>query len=639
MLNAHAVITNYVSPNFHQKFQRRGNANAMLWRRRLTKLNFTPSTFKLFSLLHTQDCSFRPVPLTKEAFTYILQSCRSNTNQLQQIHGLLLTTGLSLKNSLVTCLLTNLTLLGNMSYARKLFDEMHKPRTFLWNTLIKGYTKNHIFIEAASVYREMRLVGVLPDSFTFPFVVKACAELPDIWVCSAVHAHVVKFGLEFVAMVRTELMLMYVRFGELDLADFLFGSMVERDLVSWNALIASLVQNGHASKALALFRQMGMAGIKPDAATIVSVLSGCGQLGCLEIGEEIYEVSRKEGIECNIIVDNARLDMCVKCGNVAKAKNMFEEMPKRNVITWSTMILGYAINGESEKALGLFSRMQKEDVEPNYVTFLGVLSACSHAGLVNEGRAYFDYMARSNDKNVQPRKEHYACMVDLFGRSGHLGEAYRFIKSMPIEPDAGVWGALLGACAIHQNIELGEHVADQIFQLAPDSSSYLVLMSNMYAASGRWDCVDKVRLRMRKRGVKKIAAYSSVEFEGEFHIFYGGDRSHPQSSLIFEKLDELLKEMRSMGYIPNTSSVFHDVETEEKEATLTAHSEKLAITFGLLNVNPEFPIRVMKNLRICDDCHTFSKYVSKLTSREIIIRDKIRFHHFKNGLCSCKDFW
>lgn len=620
----------------------KSNADAMLWRKSLTtKLDFftLPSKFQFSSLFHTQESSFPPLPLTKEAFAEALQSCRSHTNQLKQIHGLLLTTGLSIKNSLLTCLVSNFTVLGNMSYARKLFDDMHKPRIFLWNTLIKGYAKNHIFIEAVLVYREMRLVGVRPDSFTFPFVVKACAQLPEIWAGSGVHAHVVKFGLEFVAMVRTELMLMYVGFGELGLAEFLFESMFERDLVSWNALIASLVQNGHSSKALALFRQMGMAGVKPDAATIVSVLSSCGQLGCLEIGEEIYGAARKEGIDFNIIVENARLDMYVKCGYADKARNLFEKMPKRNVISWSTMILGYAVNGESEKALALFSSMQKEDVEPNYVTYLGVLSACSHAGLVNEGRAYFDYMTQSDDNNIQPRKEHCACMVDLLGRSGHLEEAYKFINSMPIEPDSGVWGALLGACAIYQNVEMGQHVADQIFQLSPDIGSYHVLMSNMYAAAGRWDCVDKVRLKMRKRGVKKIAAYSSVECKGEFHVFYGGDRSHPQSLLIYEKLDKLLKDMRSIGYIPKTNFVFHDVETEEKEATVSAHSEKLAIAFGFINIKPEFPIRVMKNLRICDDCHTFSKYVSKLTMREMVIRDKIRFHHFRNGLCSCNDFW
>ncbi|KAK7828322.1 pentatricopeptide repeat-containing protein [Quercus suber] len=450
---------------------------------------------KFYSLPHTQKSSIPPI----QAFTTLLKLCSSSPYQLKQIHALLLTTGLSIKNRLITHLLTNLTLLGHMSYARQLFDEMHKPRTFLWNTLIKGYVKNELPIEAASVYRQMHLIGVRPDSFTYPFVVKACAQLPELWTGGAVHVHVMKYGLEFVSMVRTELMIMYVKFGEMGLAEFLFESMVERDVVAWNALIAVCVQNGLASKALGLFHQMSLAGIKPDAVTIVSALSACGQLG--------------------------------------------------------------------------------------------VLSACSHAGLVNEGWAYFNHMAQSGHKNIQPRKEHYACMVDLLGRSGHLEEAYNFIKSMPIEPDAGVWGALLGACAIHHDVKLGQHVADLLFEVAPDIASYHVIMSNMYAAVGRWDFVDKVRLKMRKKGIKKVAGYSSVEFNSEFHFFYGGDRSHPQSAYIYEKLEVLLEQIKSIGYIPKTSSVFHDVETEEKEVTISTHSEKLAIAFGLINVRPEYPIR------------------------------------------------
>ncbi|KAJ7942987.1 Pentatricopeptide repeat-containing protein [Quillaja saponaria] len=450
---------------------------------------------------------------------------------------------------------------------------------------------------------------------------------------------VVKYGLEFIAMIRTELMIMYVKFGEPGLADFLFKTMVERDLVAWNALIASCVQNGHANKALALVREMDVARTKPDAVTVVSALSACGQLGSSEIGEELYCIARKEGIDCNIIVENARLDMQVKCGNVDMAIKLFEEMPQRNLISWSTMIVGYAINGESEKALSLFDKMQNEGLHPNYITFLGVLSACSHAGLVREGWRYFNRMNNLDNKNMKPRKEHYACMVDLLGRSGHLQEAYNFIKSMPIEPDSGVWGALLGACAIHQDVELGQHVADILFELAPDIASYHVLMSNMYASAGRWDFVKKVRWRMRKKGVRKLAAYSSVELNGNIHVFYGGDRLHPQTQFIYKKLDDLFKEMKSLGYIPKTNSVYHDVESEEKEATLSTHSEKIAIAFSLINVQPELPIRVMKNLRICDDCHTFSKHVSIISKREIVMRDKIRFHHFKNGVCSCKDYW
>lgn len=500
--------------------------------------------------------------------------------------------------------------------------------------------KNDLPNEAASIYKQMHFLGVRPDPFTFPFVIKACAQVIELRAAgSTAHAQVVKYGLEFVAVVRTELMIMYVKLGEWDLADFLFRTMEEKDLVAWNAFIAACAQNGYGIKALALFREMGSAGTQPDAVTLVSALSACGQLGCSNIGEEIYGIAREQGIDCNIIVDNARLDMHVKCGNIDIATKLFEETRHRNLISWCTMIVGYAINGESEKALSLFSRMQREGLRPNYVTYLGVLSACSHAGLVSQGWRYFSRMSQSNDENIKPRKEHYACMVDLLGRSGHLEEAYNFIRSMPVEPDSGVWGALLGACARHQNVELGQHAADRLFELAPDVASYQVLMSNMYASAGRWDSVNKVRQRMRKKGVTKIAAYSSVEFNGEFHVFYGGDRSHPQSEIIYDKLNSLYKQIKSMGYHSKINSVYHDVELEEKETMLSTHSEKLAIAFALINVGPERPMRVMKNLRICDDCHTFSKFVSMISSREIIMRDKIRFHHFRNGVCSCKDFW
>ncbi|XP_004298471.1 PREDICTED: pentatricopeptide repeat-containing protein At2g01510, mitochondrial-like [Fragaria vesca subsp. vesca] len=608
--------------------------HCMIWRNRISRF----SSRAELDLNLTRKPDPVPVTITKQAFTAQLESCSSHPDQLKQLHAVILTTGISVKNSLLTRLITSFIALGETSYARKVFDEMHKPRVFLWNTMIKAYVKDGDFIEAAAVYRRMHRLGVRPDEFTYTFVVKACAQLLP-WAGLAVAAHAVKYGLEFVAEVRTEMVVMCVRNRELGLARFLFGSMVERDLVAWNAFVAACVQSGHAAEALDLFRRMRVAGVKLDAVTIVSAFSACGQLGCLETGEEIYGIMRQCGIGCNVIVANARLDMYVKCGSVDMAEALFEDMSRRNVISWSTMVLGYAMNGESRKALDMFSRMQERGVAPNHVTYLGVLSACSHAGLVNEGRAYFKRMVQSGDKNIQPKIEHYACMVDLLGRSGHLEEAYNFIRSMPIEPDSGVWGALLGACAVHQNVELGQHVADVLFELDPANGSYHVLMSNMYAAAGRWDCVDKVRLKMRKRGAKKVAAYSSVEFNGKIHIFFGGNRFRPESSKIYEKLEDLLRQVKNIGYTPNTNSVFHDVGTEEKEATLSHHSEKLAIAFSLLSLQPECSIRVVKNLRICDDCHSFCKFVSKATKREIIMRDKIRFHHFRNGECSCNNFW
>ncbi|VVB03752.1 unnamed protein product [Arabis nemorensis] len=560
-------------------------------------------------------------------------------NQLKKIHGLVLTTGFSVKNSLLTQMLENLVLVGDMCYARQVFDEMHKPRIFLWNTLFKGYVKNQLPFETVLLYKKMRDLGVRSDEFTYPFVVKAISEIGVLPCGFALHAHVMKNGFECLGIVATELVMMYMKFGELSSAKFLFESMQVRDLVAWNAFIAVCVQTGNSAMALEYYRRMCADAVQFDSFTVVSMLSACGQLGSLEIGKEIYDRARKEDIDCNVIVENAKLDMYLKCGSTEDARVLFDEMKQKNVVSWSTMIVGYAMNGDSKEALGLFAMMQKEGLRPNYVTFLGLLSACSHAGVVNEGKKYFNMMVQSNDKNCEPRKEHYACMVDLLGRSGLLEEAYEFIEKMPLEPDAGIWGALLGACAVHRDMNLGQKVADLLVETAPDIGAYQVLISNIYAAAGKWDCVDKVRRKMRKLGTKKVAAYSSVEFGGKIHFFNRGDKSHPQSRAIYEKLEEILKKIRNLGYVPDTGSVFHDVETEEKESSLSHHSEKLAIAFGLINARAEHPIRVMKNLRTCDDCHVFAKFVSRLTSRDIIMRDKNRFHHFKNGVCSCRDFW
>ncbi|XP_058112424.1 pentatricopeptide repeat-containing protein At2g01510, mitochondrial [Magnolia sinica] len=589
---------------------------------------------------HTRTRSNGPrsPPSNKQCFASLLNAFSKHPTQLMQIHALLLTTGLSRKNSLITSLISALLLMGHTIYPRRLFDTLHKPRTFLWNTLVRGYVKNDLCAEALTVYDRMHRAGIRPDEFTFPFVIKACAEVAGICGGPVVHAIVIKYGLAFDTIVRTELMIMYAKFGDLGAADYVFESMTDRDLISWNALITVYAQGGHVDKALALFEGMNLEGVRPDSVTLASILSACAYLGSLEVGMWIHRQIIKQGLHKNLFVDNALLDMYAKCGSMEMAGWVFDKMCQRNVVSWSTMIGGYAINGESEKALELFSCMWSEGVQPNQVTYLSVLFACSHAGLVRQGQMYFNYMSRPGSK-IQPKIEHYACMVDLFGRAGYLLEAYNFITRMPIEPDSGVWGALLGACTIHQNMELGQHVADHLFSLAPKAAAYHVLMSNIYAAAGRWADVEKIRQRMKDHGVKKVAAYSSVESNGEIHVFHGGDQSHPQCVKIYEVLEELMKQLRNVGYTPRTSVVLHDVEMEEKEAVLGTHSEKLAIAFGLISLRSELPIRIMKNLRICNDCHTFSKFVSKVVGREIVMRDKNRFHHFKGGVCSCKDFW
>lgn len=560
----------------------------------------------------------------------------SGLSQLRQIHALLLTTGFSRKNGLLTRMLIALMGAGEMAYARRLFDEMHKPRVFLWSSLVRGYAKNGLSGEAVAVFRLMLQQGVRPDSFTFPFLFRSCAEL-NAALGAAAHGLLVKHALPPDKVVATELMAMYAKSGDWLSADLVFDRMASgsgRDLVAWNALMAAYAQSGRADKALRLLEEMGKTGLKPDAATMVTALSACSSLGLLELGKKIHRSIVEDGLDGQVVVENALLDMYAKCGSVAVARRQFEEMRHRNVVSWSTMIAGYAMNGDGEEALALAARMREEGVEPNHVTHLAVLSACAHAGLVCRGRSYFSAIA-------DPTLEHYASMVDLLGRSGQVEEAYQLVREMPVEADAGVWGALLAACAVHRRVELGQVAADRLLSLAPDGASYQVLLSNMYAAAGRWGDVEKLRKRMRKGKVRKTAAYCSVEAAGGgVEVFYGGDRSHPQSGEIYAKLEELLRRARDAGYAPATGEVLHDVEAEEKEVALGAHSEKIAIAFALIGAgHAATSIRVMKNLRTCSDCHAFAKLVSKAVGVEIIMRDKNRFHHFTRGSCSCRDFW
>ncbi|PKA62180.1 Pentatricopeptide repeat-containing protein [Apostasia shenzhenica] len=571
-----------------------------------------------------------PPPNTKAGFAALLRS-HSQSSSLKQTHALILTTGFSVKNSLLTQMLEILSASGEMDYARNLFDEMPKPRIFIWNTLIRGYARSNLFAEAVAVYQNMRELGVRPDNFTFPFVFKACAALLDRWAGMEIHGVVVKLGLHLNNIVGTELVLMYVKVSDSDFAEEVFENMGDhRDLIAWNAVISAYAQSGRADRALAHFRRMEFAGVEPDTITLASVLSSCAYLGSFEMGKKLHRRIKQGILPSNIFVENTLLDVYSKCGRMEEALKLFNEMPSRNVVSWSTMIGGFAINGDSNKALDLFFQMGGEGVEPNDVTLLAVLLACSHGGLVTQGKKLFCSLA-------SPTVEHYAAMIDLIGRSGRLDEAYGVIQSMPIVPDAGVWGALLNACVIHRNRELGEVAADELVKLAPGTSSYLVILSNMYAALGRWDEVEKIREWMRSSRLKKVAGFSSVELDGEVHVFSEGSRV---GSKIHQVLCELTIAVRGMGYSPETGGALHDVEEEEKSEALMGHSERIAIAFIVAySEDKECPLRIMKNLRICGDCHEFSKFASMALGREIVMRDKSRFHHFRDGECSCRDFW
>jgi hypothetical protein len=246
----------------------------------------------------------------------------------------------------------------------------------------------------------------------------------------------------------------------------------------------------------------------------------------------------------------------------------------------------------------------------------------------------------SREYHLTPRLEHYCCIVDLLGRAGGLGEAQSFIQKMPIKPDAAIWGSLLGACRIYINIEIGEYAAERLFELEPENAAHYVLLSNMYAAAGRWDDIEIVRKMMKDRRVKKKPPGCSwIEVNNNVYTFHVGQRSNPQMQKIYEALERLAAELKEAGYVPDTRFALHDVEEEQKEFALCHHSEKLAIAFGLINTSPGTTIRIVKNLRVCGDCHSATKFISKIVAREIVVRDANRFHQFKDGCCSCGDYW
>ncbi|KAL7098846.1 hypothetical protein ACP275_09G044500 [Erythranthe tilingii] len=428
-----------------------------------------------------------------------------------------------------------------------------------------------------------------------------------------------------------------VKSGDINSAYEMFLQMPERNVRSWTAIISGFVQCGKPKEAIELFSKMEEVGLRPNEVTVVAVLAACADIGTLDLGIRIHEYSDKSGFKKNIHISNTLIDMYIKCGCLDAAHRVFDGMKERTIFSWSAMIQGLAIHGKANEALELFFEMIQTGMKPNGVTFIGLLNACSHMGLINEGREFFSSMTR--DYRIVPSIEHYGCMVDLLSRAGLLEEARDFIEEMPIKPNAAVWGALLGGCKVHKNIEMAELAMRHLHELDPLNDGYYVVLANIYSEAKKWEDAARVRKLMREKGLKKTIAWSSVTVKGAVHEFVAGDETHHHSEEIYSMWNELLVHMRSKGYVPNTSVVLLDVEEEEKESVLFRHSEKLALVFGLISSPAGQTIRIFKNLRVCEDCHASFKLISEIVDREIVVRDRNRFHSFKDGSCSCRDYW
>ncbi|KAB2627659.1 pentatricopeptide repeat-containing protein [Pyrus ussuriensis x Pyrus communis] len=524
----------------------------------------------------------------------------------------------------------------SLTYARSLFSHFPFPDTFAYNRIIRAHAAApSSCCHALSFFTQMRHQGVPPDNFTFPFLLKACARLQQ---GQDLHAHILKLGFDSDIYVQNALVSLYGGCGSIELAMNVFHAMGERDLVSWSSMMSCFVNNGFAYEALALFQQMQLAeNLMPDEVTMLSVISAISSLGEMELGQWVHKFIYRSGLELTVPLGTALIDMYWRCGSIDKSIRVFNEMPFKNVNAWSALISGFAAHGRSREALRIFYEMKSSGLQPDHISITGVLVACSHGGLVEDGWRVFKSIG--DEYGMEPTLEHYGCMVDLLGRAGMLHKAYEFIEKMPIMPNSVIWRTLLGACVSHNNLVLAEKVKERVHKLDPYHDGDYVLLSNAYGEAGRWVEKAKVRNSMREKRINKKHGYSFINVDQVIHEFVSGGNSHPRSDDIREFLDSIIESIRDTGYTPHTKNVLHDIEEEEKEQCLNYHSEKLAVAFALLNVKDSTTIRVMKNLRICHDCHSFMKHISAKFGREIIIRDRRRFHHFVQGSCSCQDYW
>ncbi|KAA8524531.1 hypothetical protein F0562_010954 [Nyssa sinensis] len=520
--------------------------------------------------------------------------------------------------------------------ARIVFDGLYDRTIVSWTSIISGYAQNGQPMEALRIFRQMRELNVGPDWIALVSVLRAYTDVEDLEQGKTVHGCVIKMGLEFEQDLRIALTAMYAKCRQVMVAKSLFDQMEVPNVILWNAMISGYAKNGYAEEAVDLFRGMISKNIRPDSVTVTSTILACAQVGSLEQARWMDDYISNSDYRNDVFVNTALIDMYAKCGSVELARKVFNQTLNKDVVVWSAMIVGYGLHGRGREAIDLFYAMKQAGVNPNDVTFIGLLTACNHSCLVEEGWEFFHSM---RDYRIEPRHQHYACVVDLLGRAGYLNQAFDFIMNMPIEPAVSVWGALLSACKIYRHVTLGEYAAEQLFSLDPLNTGHYVQLSNLYASVRLWDRVAKVRVLMRERGLSKDLGYSMIEINGKLQAFRIGDKSHPKSKEIFEEIESLERRLKAAGFVHDTESVLHDLNYEDKEETLCNHSERLAIAFGLISTPPGTTLRITKNLRACVNCHSATKLISKLVDREIVVRDANRFHHFKDGFCSCGDYW
>ncbi|GAV63916.1 PPR domain-containing protein/PPR_2 domain-containing protein/DYW_deaminase domain-containing protein [Cephalotus follicularis] len=523
--------------------------------------------------------------------------------------------------------------------ARRVLDEMPQRNVVSWTAMISAYSQRGFAPEALHLFVQMLRSGTEPNEFTFATVLTSCTGASGFELGRQIHSLITKRNYESHIFVGSSLLDMYAKGGRIHEARGVFDCLPERDVVCCTAIISGYAQLGLDEEALELFRRLQMEGMSSNYVTYASVLTALSGLTALDQGKQVHNHVLRSQVPSYAVLQNSLIDMYSKCGNLIYSRNVFDNMSDRTVISWNAILVGYGKHGMGKEVVELFKLMREENkVKPDTVTFLAVLCGCSHGGMEDRGLEIFDEMMNGK-YGVEPENEHYGCVVDLLARAGRIEEAFEFIKKMPFEPTAAIWGSLLGSCKVHSNFDIGVFVGQHLLEIEPKNAGNYIILSNLYASAGRWEDVRSLRKLMDEKAVRKEPGRSWIELDQILHTFHASDRSHPRREELFSKVIELSVKFKEAGYSPDLSCVLHDVDEEQKEKIVLGHSEKLAMTLGLITTPHGVPIRVIKNLRICVDCHNFAKFMSSVFEREVSLRDKNRFHLIVGGICCCGDYW
>ncbi|BAT96412.1 hypothetical protein VIGAN_08334800 [Vigna angularis var. angularis] len=574
-------------------------------------------------------------------YNTLLNECVSKRafREGQRVHAHMITTNYFPCVFLRTRLIVFYVKCDSLTNARNLFDEMPERNVVSWTAMISAYSQRGYASQALSLFVQMLRTDTEPNEFTFATVLTSCIGSLGFVLGRQIHSLIIKLNYEAHVYVGSSLLDMYAKYGKIHEARGIFQCLPERDVVSCTAIISGYAQLGLDQEALELFRQLQDEGMQSNYVTYTSVLTALSGLAALDHGKQVHNHLLRSEVPSFVVLQNSLIDMYSKCGNLTYARRIFDTMHERTVISWNAMLVGYSKHGEGREVVELFDLMRDENkVKPDGVTVLAVLSGCSHAGLEDKGMDIF-YDMTSGKIGVEPDTKHYGCVVDLLGRAGRIEEALEFIRKLPFEPSAAIWGCLLGACNVHLNVDIGKIVGHRLLEIEPENAGNYVILSNLYASAGRWEEVRSLRNLMFKKTVRKEPGRSWIELDQILHTFHASDCSHPRRKELSAKVQELSVRFKEAGYVPDLSCVLHDVDEEQKEKILLSHSEKLALCFGLIATPESVTIRVIKNLRICVDCHNFAKYISKIYGREVSLRDKNRFHRIVGGKCSCGDYW